>query len=474
MQRVDARCNVHLPVRVWKVNGEPSVERSASFSVISLNGALIDFKQPSFEQQVIGLRYKLPKHGEFDMLGKVIRKEKDGLAVQFYNVNRDTKIKLWDYIKENIQESNVCPYCSGENEQKVSKCRVCGWNLNFHSPDYLVHHEKESFINRLNARSTALTIEDICKIINFIDVEVLGIGKSWDINEEFVGSSHGMLEVFSKIRKISPSDMPVLMTGEQGTGKELTARAIYERSSRKGKPFVHISCSAIPENLQEVELFGDENKIGKLEYADGGTVFLNDIDALSRSLQQKLLKFIDNQIVIKTGAKVGKKVHVRMITATSTDLHPAVLKEGFLKKLHSFFQIHLQPVRERGNDKVILARYFLNKFSRELNVSKTLSNGALAAIKNYDWPGNVREIINKVRMAVLMSSSPDIKPSDLNLETAEVDLSSITSLRDAKSIVEKKKLVEVLRFCNNNISKTARILGISRPSVYSLKKKYGI
>jgi transcriptional regulator of acetoin/glycerol metabolism len=431
---------------MWKVNGEPSVEKNASFSVISLNGALIDFKKPSFEQKVIGLRYKLPKHGE----GKVIRKEKNGMAVQFYNVNRDTKIKLWDYIKENIQETNVCPYCSGENEQKVSNCRICGWNLNFHSPDYLVQHEKESFINRLTSRSTSLTIEDICKIINFIDVEVLGIGKSWDINEEFVGSSHGMLEVFSKIRKIAPSDMPVLITGEPGTGKELTARAIFERSSRKGRPFIHISCSAIPENLQEVELFGDENKMGKLEYADGGTVFLNDIDSLARNLQQKVLKFIDNQIVIKVGSKSGKKVNVRIITATSGDIHPSEQKEGFLKKLHSFFQIQIQPVRERDNDKVILARYFLNKFSRELNVSKTLSNGAIGAIKNYDWPGNVREIINKVRMAVLMSSSPEIRPSDLNLETAEVDLSSITSLRDAKSIVEKKKLIEVLKFCNNN------------------------
>jgi hypothetical protein len=385
MQRLDVRCKVNLPVRLLKVNGDSGfVEKKAAFSVLSLNGALIDYKYTHFEQKVIGLRYSLPKYGEFDMLGKVVRSEKKGIAVQFYNVNRDTKLKLWDYIKENIEETNTCPYCSGENEKKSVKCKTCGWDLNFYSPDYLVQHEKESFIKRLASRSRTLTIEDICKILNFVDVEVLGIGKSWDINEEFVGSSNGMLEVFSKIRKISPTNVPVLITGESGTGKELTARAVYERSARKGRTFMLISCSGIPDDLQEAEIFGFGERPGKLEHADGGTIFVHDVDQLSERLHMKFLNFMSNGVVERSGVEGGEKVDVRLIASTSGKVKTDDLKEGFLKELNAF-HIHLQPVRDRDDDKVILSRYFLNKFSRELNVTKSFTNESLEAIRNYDW-----------------------------------------------------------------------------------------
>jgi Cdc6-like AAA superfamily ATPase len=480
MQRVDVRCKVDLPVTLLKVNGGQSVEtKEAAFSVISLNGGLIDYKKQPLKQKVVGLRYKLPKHGEFDMLGKVIYKDKHGVAVQFYNVNRDTKLKLWDYIKENISVEKTCPYCSAEVTQKVNKCNVCGWSLNFYSPDYLVHHEKESFLNRLTMRSRELSIEDICKILNYIDVEILGIGKSWDINEEFVGSSIAMLDVFSKIRKIAPTDRTVLITGENGTGKELTARAIYERSTRRGRPFVHVNCSSIPMHMQVTELFGSESnedisagggKAGKLEYADKGTIFLNDIDHLSEEAQSKLMRFLDDQTVKRVGGKSGRQLDVRVIAAAGTDIK---LKGTFLNNLDAS-QIHLQPVRDRGNDKIILARYFLNKFSRELNVNKNFSNEALEAIQNYEWSGNVREIINKVRMAVLLSSDVDISAADLNVAFTPKSVDAISTMRDAKSVIEEKKLAEALRLCNNNISKTAKVLGISRPSVYNLKKKFGI
>ncbi len=488
MSRIDIRCKVELPVAIMANNngGKGITELQAKFSSLSLSGGFIDYDQPYQENKILGLKYDLPKHGEFEILGEVTRSEKNGFATKFYNLNRDAKLKLWDYIKENMEEDLTCPYCGKENSTKRRNCEECNWGLNYYSQDYIVEHEKESFIKRLAAKSNFFSIEDMYKVLNFIDVQVLGIGKNLDINEEFVGSSQGLLNVFSMIRKVAPTDIPVLITGESGTGKELTAMAIHERSQRKNKAFVTINCAAIPDNLIEAELFGHEKgsftgayatKIGKFEYADGGSIFLDEIGELSTALQSKLLRFLEDKIVEKVGSNGGKKVNVRLIAATNRDLKSAIAKGTFRKDLFyrlDVFNINLPPVREREEDKVILARYFLNKFSKEMNVSKTYTMEAIDAIKSFDWPGNVREIINKVRRAVVMSKDSAITPVDLGLNVPVMQTDVMTSLKEVRYSIEKQKLIEALRYCNNNISKVARVLGISRPSVYSLRKKYNI
>jgi transcriptional regulator with AAA-type ATPase domain len=488
MSRLDARCKVELPVNLIYGNGGTDThEKKAKFLEVSLNGAYIDCKSPQPENKIVGLRYELPKYGEFEILGEIVRKEKSGIATKFHNLSRDAKLKLWDYMKEKLDHDAICLYCGNDNGRKVRKCVVCGWNLDFHSPNYIVEHEKESFINRLTSRCKSFSLENIYKILNFVDVEILGIGKCWEINEEFVGSTRPMLEVFSMIRRVAPTELPVLITGESGTGKELTAMAIHERSSRREGPFVPINCAAIPENLLEAELFGYEkgaftgavnSKIGKFEYADSGTIFLDEIAEMSVSLQSKLLRFFEDKIVEKIGAKEGTKVDIRLIAATSVDLKSAIVKGTFRKDLFyrlDAFRINLPPVRERGDDKVILARYFLNKFCREMNVSKSFARDAIDAIKTYDWPGNVREMINKIRSAIVMSSDTSLTPDDLNLNIPTIDnMTAVSSLRDVRNTIERQKLIEALNICNNNISKTAKVLGISRPSVYSLKKKYNI
>ena len=247
-----------------------------------------------------------------------------------------------------------------------------------------------------------------------------------------------------------------------------------------------INCAAIPENLLEAELFGHEkgsftgaytSKVGKFEYADGGTIFLDEIGELSQNLQSKLLRFLEDKIVERIGSNSGKKVDVRLLAATNADLKLAISKGTFRKDLFyrlDVFNIGLPPVRDRGEDKIILARYFLNKFSKEMNVGKMFSSESVTAIKGYDWPGNVREVINKVRRAVVISNEPTIMPADLDLDVPVMDMESLTSLREIRHSIEKQKLIEALKHCNSNISKVARVLGISRPSVYSLRKKYNI
>ncbi len=488
-KRLDVRCKADLPVNVVYGNGGlVTKEKTAKFSVISLNGALINFKAPYPDTKVVNLRYELPKHGEFEMLGEIIRKDDTGIIVKFCDVNRDAKIKLWDYIREKIVEGSTCVYCGRESTSREIKCSKCGWHLNFSSPDYLVQHEKESFINRLATRcSTALSLDDIHRILNFIDVEILGVGKCLEINQEFVGSCRAMLDVFSMIRRVAQTNLPVLITGESGTGKELTARAIHERSSRGENAFVPVNCALMPENLIDSELFGYEKgtiaetqavKTGKVEYADGGTIFIGEIWALSPDMQSKLLRFLESKSLEGIGAKNRKKVDVRVIVATSKSLRSAVNAGTFRQDLFdrlTSFKINLPPVRERGEDKVILARYFLNRFSREMNSNKTLTPEAVTSVRSYSWPGNVREIINRIRRAVVMSSDTAVSVSDLDLDIpTAADLESVLSLRTVRSAIEKQKLIEALKLCRNNISKTAKVLGISRPSVYSLKKKFEV
>jgi len=487
MARLDVRCDVDLPVHLILDNGGKGMtETEARFTSLSLGGAFVDYVPPDTGNKIVGLRYELPRHGEFEILGEILRQDERGFATRFCNLNRDAKLKLWDFIKDNIKDDPSCPYCGKRNSQKQITCDSCGWSMNFYSRDYIVDHEKESFINRLAAKSKSFTIEDIYKILNFVDVEILRIGKNLDINEEFVGSSQEILNVFSMIRKVAPTDIPVLITGESGTGKELTAMAIHERSQRRNKPFVAVNCAAIPASLIEAELFGHEkgsftgahkNRIGKFEYADSGTVFLDEIGELSLSMQAKILRFLEDKIVEKIGSNGGGKVDVRLIAATNKDLKSAISKGAFRKDLFyrlEVFNINLPPVRDRGEDKVILARYFLNKFSREMNQGKTFSAEAITAIKSYNWPGNVREIINKVRRAVVMSREPIITAGDLDMEAPAIKMDEVASLKEVRSTVEKQKLIEAMRHCNNNISRVARVLGISRPSVYTLRRKYSI
>ncbi len=477
MPRLDIRCDVDLPVSliIDKSGGKGVTETKSRFTSLSLSGGFIDYVSPTPKNKIISMKYDLPRHGEFEILGEMIRVEKGGVAARFYNVNRDAKLKLWDYIKDNLPEETSCPYCGQEHSQRLRRCDKCGWSLNFHTQDYIVEHEKEAFIKRLSSKSKEFSIEDIYKVLNYVDVDILGIGKNLEINEEFVGSSKDMLNVFSMIRKVASTDIPVLVAGETGTGKELTARAIHERSQRRNKPFVPINCAALAGSVLDEEIFGNSAKQGKLEYADGGTVFLDEIGSLPMDLQAKLLKFLEDKSIEGVGGT--KTVDVRIVAATVSNLKQAISKGKFEKALFyklDVFSIDLPPVRDRDEDKIILARYFLNKFSKEMNFKKIFTNEATDALRSYEWPGNVREIINKVRRAVLMSREMTIIPADLNLEVPAEGLESVKSLREVRQSMEKQKLIEALGHCNNNISKVARVLGISRPSVYSLKKKYNI
>lgn len=305
--------------------------------------------------------------------------------------------------------------------------------------------------------------------------------------ENIVGSGEAMKAVFCTMRKVSQADVPVLICGESGTGKELIASAIHNISACKEGPFIAINCGAIPETLLESELFGNEkgaftgatsHRRGKLEYADGGTLFLDEIGDLAPPLQVKLLRFLQEKVIERVGGREPIPVSCRVIAATHRDLDAFVKDKHFREDLYfrlAVVKIVLPPLRLRGDDVVELANNLVELFSRELKrPTKRFTAAAVEAMRKHPWPGNVRELQNRIKRALVLAEGSFIAPSDLELGmTAGPELGGAT-LRQVRQEVEKEFILNKLKDTKGNISKAARALGISRPTLYELMERYGL
>jgi two-component system, NtrC family, response regulator len=304
--------------------------------------------------------------------------------------------------------------------------------------------------------------------------------------EDIIGSSPGMKAVFATIRKVADSHVPVLILGESGTGKELVANAIHNLSPRKKGPFAAINCSAIPDTLLESELFGYEKgsftgavtqRRGKLEYAQGGTLFLDEIGDLVPELQVKILRFLQERVIERVGGRQAIPVDCRVIAATHEDLEKAVQENRFREDLYfrlAVVKIYLPPLRDRGEDVIELANHLVDSFAKELQKpAKKFSRQALAAMRRHEWPGNVRELQNRVKRALVLVDGPFIGPEELDLQPTEESKAPV-SLKEAREELEKEVIAKALRDNQGNISKTARALGISRPTLYELISRYGL
>ena len=308
-----------------------------------------------------------------------------------------------------------------------------------------------------------------------------------------IGECPKMLDVFSTIRKVASSDAPVLIQGESGTGKELVAKAIYSLSLRKDKPFIPINCGAIPENLLESELFGYEKgaftgaytKVhGKVEYAHKGTLFLDEIGELPYPLQVKLLRFLQEKTIQRVGGREDIHTDTRIIAATNKNLTKEIQKGRFREDLFyriGVVTINLPPLRERKDDIMILANLFLQRFKNEFSKKiKGFEPLAIEMFKSYPWPGNVRELENRIQRAVLMSETPLIMPQDLDLTHTEkpwqsaINKEDSRTLKEIKEKIERDIIVSVMEKHDGQISKVADELGVARPTLYGLMKKYDI
>jgi two-component system NtrC family response regulator len=305
--------------------------------------------------------------------------------------------------------------------------------------------------------------------------------------EGVITGSPEMLRVCRTVEKVAPADATVLVLGESGTGKEVIARAVHSLSGRSHARFVAINCAAIPENLLESELFGYEKGAftgaakqtpGKIEMANGGTLFLDEVGDMPMALQAKLLRFLQERIIERVGGRQEIPVDVRVICATHKDLPQLSRENEFREDLYyriSEITIRIPPLRDREGDMLLLARVFLEKFSKQMGKTQhRFSKDALAAIEAYPWPGNVRELENRVKRAVIMAEHKQISVSDLELGGAGVDDIRTFNLREIREQAERQAIVRAMGHVGGKISQASELLGVSRPTMYDLIKKYNL
>ena len=301
-----------------------------------------------------------------------------------------------------------------------------------------------------------------------------------------VTGSDAMLKVNRTIERVAPTNVTVLLLGESGTGKELLARAVHELSPRAALPFVAINCGAIPETLLESELFGYERgaftgavkqSIGRIESANRGTLFLDEIGDLPPPLQVKLLRFLQEQTVERLGGRAPIAVDVRVVSATNVALEQRMERGLFRADLFyrlNAVSVRIPPLRERPGDALLLARYFLNRFNREMNRSlRGFSEAAVAALGAHGWPGNVRELENRMKRAVVMADGKLVDAPDLELLAPEGEAPDF-DLRAARLRAERQILQRALAHSNNRLAAAAKLMGISRPTLYGLLETHDL
>jgi two-component system NtrC family response regulator len=303
-----------------------------------------------------------------------------------------------------------------------------------------------------------------------------------------ISTSPQMLGVCRTIEKVAPTDATTLLLGESGTGKELLARALHDMSPRAKKRWVAINCAAIPDTLLESELFGYEKGAftgatkqtkGNIEYANGGTLFLDEVGDLPLPLQAKLLRFLQERVIMRVGGREEIPVDVRVVCATHQNLQQLIQEGRFREDLYyriSEVTVRIPGLRDREGEAVVLANHFLMNYAKQYGKSGlAFSQEALAAIATHEWPGNVRELENRVKRGVIMAEGKQITVEELELESAEPGEEPLPfNLRQVRDAAESQALLRAFRHANGNVSQAAELLGITRPTFYALAKKHQI
>jgi len=316
-------------------------------------------------------------------------------------------------------------------------------------------------------------------LLDSLQTDFANLKQKFEANRfgDIIGSCSTMLEVFRTVEKVANTDISVLITGETGTGKELIARALHDRSPRANRPFVVVNCGAIPENLIESELFGHvrgaftgavTTRQGKFQAADTGTLFLDEVGELPLALQVKLLRALQEKTVLKVGDTKPERVDIRVVAATNRDLEAEMRSGNFREDLFyrlNVINVHLPALRERGDDILVLAKYLLHKYAAELGGKvKGFTPNALIAIRKYDWPGNVRQLENRIKKAIVMCDKTLIGVEDLDMLPEAV--APIKTLTQAREDFQRRYILEVLERNNGNRTKTARDLGVDPRTIF--------
>ena len=332
-----------------------------------------------------------------------------------------------------------------------------------------------TLFSALKLKESRLEVENLKK-----QMEILN---TTETAYEIIGESDAMQQIFDMIEKLSATDANILILGENGTGKDLIAKAIYHHSPRAGKVFVSIDLGTIPDSLFESELFGYEKgaftdakkeKPGRMEAASGGTLFLDEIANLSLPMQAKMLTAIEKRTISRLGSNQSIPVDVRLISATNTNIYKEVENGNFRQDLLyriNTIELHVPPLRERGGDIQLLAEYFLQKFSAKYKKQiKGITSEAKIKLENYSWQGNVRELQNAVERAVILSSGNKLSASDFLLQPAEIKRKNESESLNLE-LIEQEAIEKAMKRSQGNMNKAAELLGITRFTLYRKIKK---
>ena len=312
------------------------------------------------------------------------------------------------------------------------------------------------------------------------------VGEDRTVLGTMITAAPEMLKVARTIERVANAAVSVMLLGASGTGKELLAKGLHQASNRRGGAFVAINCAAIPENLLEAELFGYEKGAftgaiktteGKIELAQGGTLFLDEVGDIPLPLQVKLLRFLQERTIERIGGRKPIAVDTRIVCATHQDLPAMIAAGSFREDLYyrlAEIVVTIPTLAERHGDAVLLAKHFLNRFAKEMNPAvKGFTPAAVSAIAGWPWPGNVRELENRMKRAVIMADGKLITPEDLDLATGD-DEALPVNIKAVREEADRRAIRKALARTENNISGSARLLGISRPTLYDLLRQYGI
>ena len=451
------RIPVDLPVSLYFL----SQTVKGRITDLSLTGAHIALPEKvKLHVPIIDLKFPLfsTKSPDIEVLARVIRPSTSGVGVEFLDLDSHNRSRLWDSLLPLLPPRfETCPFCGKETKGRgVKLCPGCQMPQDLHVVGY------QDWLADVNSGEP----------------------------EEMVGVSEPMRQVFNLIRKVAATDLPVLITGASGTGKEMVARSIHQRSLRAAGPFVAINCAAIPRELLESELFGHEKgaftgayrtSIGTVERAQGGTLFLDEVGELPLELQVKLLRFLQEFTFERVGGRKTIEADLRVISATNSDL-TALIKEGnFREDLYyrlDVLSVELPLLKDRDDDLLIMATIFLKRYaSRVGKKDLRFSKEAMTAIQAHNWPGNIRELTNRIRRSVVMADGPLIAPEHLGIVVSHLDPEPYCdglSLKEAKARFEAQLIAQVLAKYNGNVFLAAKALRTSRSMLYNLIQKYNL
>ncbi|REL31471.1 PEP-CTERM-box response regulator transcription factor [Thalassotalea euphylliae] len=336
---------------------------------------------------------------------------------------------------------------------------------------------------------------DVINVIVSRAMSLANLEKENRTMKQFAGAETGIIgnstlidRMREMILRVAPTEISVLLLGESGTGKEVTAKAVHSVSDRAKKPFIAINCASIPETLLESELFGFEKGAftgahrttkGKIECAQGGTLFLDEIGDMPFNLQAKLLRFLQEKVIERIGGRQEIPVDVRVVCATNQNLQEMVANKEFREDLFyriSEITINIPPLRDREEDVIILAQFFLQQYAAEYKRNiKGFADDAIQALKQHRWPGNIRELQNKVKSSVIMAAGNQVSAIDLGLLNSGDDNYELSlNLRTVREEAETIAIQKAYALTDGNMSKASALLGITRPTLYSLIEKYGL